>query len=591
MENGELAASNDLAILLARRAGPTRRCRCCSAAPTAATRRPRPTWSSSCGSRATCARRWSWPSATSTSAGPTRWSRWPTCAPSTAAWTRPRRCTGGPSLCARCGPRRVRRRSCSTVRGDAAAAERELRDAAARREPGSAVRVRAVPRRRRPARRGAPLPRHGGGGGRRRGRPVAGGDRRRGPRRRVVTGPGNDHPTAAAPRRRPWLGRVLHIRDRGLRAQPAADCVVGTARVRPVRGPTSALPDGRLDHEPHRPGFAGHGLGWRVVAPDPSVPPGFPRAPMRYGAGLAVLVVGTGDAPFPATRSAVAALPGGGADCVVLVDSGTPGGVPAADRDDAEQATVLRIGEDVGRGAAVNRAVAELPADVGLVAVAPPRLRWADGALTELRAAAVRQPRAGILAPRVRAEGRPVPSTHPLPRRARGVVAVLGGRPWPPDGGPDPIVEEPVGWSSAPGLLLRRAALDSVDGFDPRYPARLDDLDLADRLARAGWLHRARADGHGRAPRLCAPRLCAPRVWGTAGHRRPPPLPRRPLPPTGPRPAARPVLRRTRACLMDLCRASGDPGGCSARRRSRRYRAYRRRRQRSGAPPGRRAAS
>ena len=208
---------------------------------------------------------------------------------------------------------------------------------------------------------------------------------------------------------------------------------------------------------------------------------------MRYGAGLAVLVVGTGDAPFPATRSAVAALPGGAADCVVLVDSGTPGGVPAADRDDAEQATVLRIGEDVGRGAAVNRAVAELPVDVGFVAVAPPRLRWADGALTELRAAAVRQPRAGVLAPRVHADGRPVPSTHPLPRRARGVVAVLGGRPWPSDGGPDPIVEEPVGWSSAPGLLLRRAALDSVDGFDPRYSARLDDLDLADRLARAGW--------------------------------------------------------------------------------------------------------
>ena len=41
---------------------------------------------------------------------------------------------------------------------------------------------------------------------------------------------------------------------------------------------------------------------------------------------------------------------------------------------------------------------------------------------------------------------------------------------------------------SAPALLLRRAALDSVDGFDPRYPGRLDDLDLADRLARTGWL-------------------------------------------------------------------------------------------------------
>ena len=45
-----------------------------------------------------------------------------------------------------------------------------------------------------------------------------------------------------------------------------------------------------------------------------------------------------------------------------------------------------------------------------------------------------------------------------------------------------------MGWTSSPALLLRRLALDSVGGFDPRYPGRLDDLDLADRLTRAGWL-------------------------------------------------------------------------------------------------------
>jgi N-acetylglucosaminyl-diphospho-decaprenol L-rhamnosyltransferase len=65
---------------------------------------------------------------------------------------------------------------------------------------------------------------------------------------------------------------------------------------------------------------------------------------------------------------------------------------------------------------------------------------------------------------------------------------VLARRPWPPVAGPDPADEGPVGWSSAPALLLRRSALDSVDGFDPRYPAQLDDLDLAARLAVAGWL-------------------------------------------------------------------------------------------------------
>jgi N-acetylglucosaminyl-diphospho-decaprenol L-rhamnosyltransferase len=187
-----------------------------------------------------------------------------------------------------------------------------------------------------------------------------------------------------------------------------------------------------------------------------------------YGDGLVLLVVGTAATPF---RPAAPAAP----VPVVLVDSGAPE-VP----DDAD---VVRIGEDVGRGAAVNRAVATLPPDVGLVAVAPADLDWPDGTLDALRAAAGRHPRAGILAPRVLdPEGAPRPSTHPLPRPARAVL----GRAWPP--ATDPAAEGPVGWSSAPALLLRRAALDSVDGFDPRYPGRFDDLDLASRLARAGWL-------------------------------------------------------------------------------------------------------
>jgi N-acetylglucosaminyl-diphospho-decaprenol L-rhamnosyltransferase len=189
----------------------------------------------------------------------------------------------------------------------------------------------------------------------------------------------------------------------------------------------------------------------------------------RYGDGLAVLLVGTGGTPFPTAPPRVDI-----AASVVLVDSGAPGGVL-----DPGPATVVRIGEDVGRGAAVNRAVATLPPAVGLVAVAPADLVWPDAALDALRAAADRHPRAAILAPRVHApDGTPIPSAHPLPGAVprRSAPAV------------DPDDEGPVGWSSAPALLLRRAGLDSVGGFDPRYPGRLDDLDLADRLARAGWL-------------------------------------------------------------------------------------------------------
>ena len=161
---------------------------------------------------------------------------------------------------------------------------------------------------------------------------------------------------------------------------------------------------------------------------------------------------------------------------VVLVDSGaTDGSRPAVD--------VLRIGEDVGRGAAVNRAVAALPPDVGLVAAAPADLDWPDGVLDVLRAAADRHPRAGILAPRVLDPGGAAGAVHPPP--AAPARAVLR-RAWPP--APVPAARAPSAGRRHPLLLLRRAALDSVDGFDPRYPGRLDDLDLADRLARAGWL-------------------------------------------------------------------------------------------------------
>jgi N-acetylglucosaminyl-diphospho-decaprenol L-rhamnosyltransferase len=187
-------------------------------------------------------------------------------------------------------------------------------------------------------------------------------------------------------------------------------------------------------------------------------------APKRYGDGLVLLVVGTAATPFR-TPGPAPGVP------VVLVDSGAP--------DVPDGADVVRIGEDVGRGAAVNRAVATLPTDVGLVATAPADLDWPGGTLDTLRAAADRYPRAGILAPRVLdPDGAPVPSAHPLPRSRFRLPA--------PSALPE--VEGPVGWSSAPALLLRRAALDSVDGFDPRYPGRFDDLDLAARLARAGWL-------------------------------------------------------------------------------------------------------
>ena len=45
-----------------------------------------------------------------------------------------------------------------------------------------------------------------------------------------------------------------------------------------------------------------------------------------------------------------------------------------------------------------------------------------------------------------------------------------------------------VAQPAAAALLVRRAAFDQIDGFDPRFaPAWFEDVDLAQRLADAGW--------------------------------------------------------------------------------------------------------
>ena len=51
------------------------------------------------------------------------------------------------------------------------------------------------------------------------------------------------------------------------------------------------------------------------------------------------------------------------------------------------------------------------------------------------------------------------------------------------------IVERPAGWLSGSCILMRREAFDSVDGFDARYFMYFEDVDLGDRVGRAGWLN------------------------------------------------------------------------------------------------------
>ncbi|HEY0816705.1 MAG TPA: hypothetical protein VGE11_25790 [Pseudonocardia sp.] len=146
-------------------------------------------------------------------------------------------------------------------------------------------------------------------------------------------------------------------------------------------------------------------------------------------------------------------------------------------------AETLKLAEELGRPAVVNRAIAGLDPVIGWVAVLDPGISLAPGALDVLRAAA--GPRAGLLGPQLRApSGSVIPSCGPLPTFG----ALLRGR-VPASG----VVAGPIGWLDGRCVLVRRLAWDSVNGYDSRHagtgtqpePA---DLDLGDRLGRAGWL-------------------------------------------------------------------------------------------------------
>ncbi|MGH3838795.1 MAG: glycosyltransferase family 2 protein [Pseudonocardiaceae bacterium] len=181
---------------------------------------------------------------------------------------------------------------------------------------------------------------------------------------------------------------------------------------------------------------------------------------------------------------------------VLLADNGSTDGAPErAMRRDGVQ--LLRIGENVGYGSAANRGVVEFGPEVGWVVVANPDIEWHPGSLDELLAAGDRWPRAGALGPLIRQpDGTVYPSARLLPALGRGIGHALLGPVWP--GNPwtttyrqsdIALGERTAEWLSGSCLLLRRAAFGSVGGFDSRYFMYFEDVDLGDRLGRAGWLN------------------------------------------------------------------------------------------------------
>ena len=178
-----------------------------------------------------------------------------------------------------------------------------------------------------------------------------------------------------------------------------------------------------------------------------------------------------------------------------MADNGSTDGSPEAALGEFPNTRLLRTGGNIGYGAAVNRAVAELGPETDFFVIANPDVQWGPASIDVLLEAAGRWPRAGTLGPLIREpDGSVYPSARHLPSLIRGGLhAVVGpfwkNNPWTSAYRQDRLEpsERPVGWLSGSCLLVRRAAFDEVDGFDERYFMYMEDVDLGDRLGQAGW--------------------------------------------------------------------------------------------------------
>jgi len=186
---------------------------------------------------------------------------------------------------------------------------------------------------------------------------------------------------------------------------------------------------------------------------------------------------------------------------VLMADNGSTDGAPQAAVERYPGVRLFSTGANLGYGSAVNRAIAQLNdalEDVGeWVVVANPDVQWGPGSIDALLDGASRWPRAATLGPMIHdPDGSVYPSARQLPSLFRGGMhAVVGplwkNNPWSTAYRQERLEpsERPVGWLSGSCLLVRRAAFEQIGGFDERYFMYMEDVDLGDRLGKAGWLN------------------------------------------------------------------------------------------------------
>ena len=189
---------------------------------------------------------------------------------------------------------------------------------------------------------------------------------------------------------------------------------------------------------------------------------------------------------------------------VVLADNGSTDGVPQQVAQNYEWVEFLDTGGNLGYGGGMNAGVKALRAarqrgeiDTEFVLLVNPDVEFNAESIDKLIACAQRWEKAGSIGPKiVEPDGSIYPSARAVPSIINGIGHAIFADIWPSNpwsksyrDDEDMSTERTAGWLSGSCLLVRWDAFEAIGGFDERYFMYLEDIDLGDRFARAGYLN------------------------------------------------------------------------------------------------------
>jgi len=156
---------------------------------------------------------------------------------------------------------------------------------------------------------------------------------------------------------------------------------------------------------------------------------------------------------------------------------------------------VLHRPDNPGYGAAVNFAIATLPAVVTEVVVCNPDITIDPEAIETLLANMENFDRTAICGPAIfDAKGDLYPSARAIPGIRIGIGHALLGQAWPRNpwtrrylGDYERSETRVVGWLSGSFFVVSRKAFDEIGGFDENYFMFFEDVDLGFRLKTWGY--------------------------------------------------------------------------------------------------------